>query len=704
MRETPYADAAKAYVKRGWLPLPVTGKHPPVKGATGREGTVTPAKVKTWRDSHADYNVGLRLEGAVAIDVDHGYGDKRGGEQIADLEKRYGALPPTFTSTARGKKTPSRQHFYRLPAGIELRAQPAPDVEIVQAHHRYSNVWPSRHPGVGKRYRWYAPDGSRFDGVPRLADLPELPAAWIDALRVDAAHRVTDATWEGILDDAPEGEPTADMLDVLRLASEADHVGHNTFRDLSLRALALAAEGHAGARETIDDLVERFREHMLGAGGKTGRQANAEVKRLLKGAAELVAAKPRPTTFDIPKPEPVEPVSLDECHDVFRGWLGIDYDLQALDAVLAAAVIERMDGDPTWLLVVSGSGNAKTESVQPLAAAGAHVVSSIASEGALLSATSKGERAKEATGGLLREIGERGILVAKDVTSMLNADRTARAQVFAALREVYDGRWTRNVGTDGGRSLEWAGRLVFIGAVTSAWDRAHADTISAFGDRFVLVRMDSTKGRIAAGRKAIGNTGSEEAMRRELGAAVAGVLEAADLNAEGPDDEEAARILAAADVVTLARTAVDLDYRGNVVDSHAPEMPTRFAKQLAQIFRGAVALGHSRGDALNLAIRCARDSMPPLRLEVLEDVAANPWARLTDVVKRLQKPRATVDRQLQALHLLGMLSLDEQIDVVGMSLREQTTWRYTVADGIDVAAIALTTPDRTEPTKKGSKK
>ena len=44
--------------------------------------------------------------------------------------------------------------------------------------------------------------------------------------------------------------------------------------------------------------------------------------------------------------------------------------------------------------------------------------------------------------------------------------------------------------------------------------------------------------------------------------------------------EEESRLIAAADLVTLARTGVDYDYRGDVIDSHAPEMPTRFVKQL----------------------------------------------------------------------------------------------------------------------------
>jgi hypothetical protein len=87
-------------------------------------------------------------------------------------------------------------------------------------------------------------------------------------------------------------------------------------------------------------------------------------------------------------------------------------------------------------------------------------------------------------------------------------------------------------------------------------------------------------------------------------------------------------------------------------------MPTRFTKQLAQLLRG-VALGIDRARALRLAIRCARDSMPPLRLAILKDVVGNPGTRTRDVRERLDKPYNTVDRELQALHMLGALECEE---------------------------------------------
>lgn len=400
------------------------------------------------------------------------------------------------------------------------------------------------------------------------------------------------------------------------------------------------------------------------------------------------------------------PTALETAHAAFRRWFGPHYDLDVLNAVLAAAAAERLQGDPLWLLVVGGSGASKTETVQSLSGSGAIVTSTIASEGALLSGSPKREKAKDATGGLLCRLGRRGVLVIKDMTSILSMNGDSRAGVLAALREVHDQKWERNIGSDGGRSLTWTGRIVVVGAVTTAWDRAR-DVIASMGDRFVIVRMDSTDetGRAAAGRQARENTGSEEDMRRELAGVVVDVLTQTDtrrrlvLNAN-----EAQRLDDAANLVTLARTAVDYDYRGDVIDSHAPEMPTRFVKQLFQLMRGAVAIGLDRGLALRLVIRCARDSMPPLRLAIIDDVALWPDTTTTDIRRRLHKPRSTVDRQLQSLQMLGVLMCDEtETFRYGKAV---TNWHYRLADHVSPKALDPTgtaTPDLSPPSN-GSKK
>jgi hypothetical protein len=205
--------------------------------------------------------------------------------------------------------------------------------------------------------------------------------------------------------------------------------------------------------------------------------------------------------------------------------------------------------------------------------------------------------------------------------------------------------------------------------------------MAVMGDRFVLIRADSKVGRNQAGRQAVRNTGIETVMRAELAAAVGGLV--GHINTEETyelHDNEIDQLIKAADIVTFTRTAVERDYRGDPIDAHAPEMPTRFAKQLAQLVRGSLALGMRREAAMRLAMRCARDSFPPLRSEILLDLAGNPESRAVDVSKRIVKPYRTARRELEALHTLGLLRCDEEQSVIDET---KTIWRYSLADEFD---------------------
>jgi hypothetical protein len=410
---------------------------------------------------------------------------------------------------------------------------------------------------------------------------------------------------------------------------------------------------------------------------------------------QLVASRELagPVGADAFKGGPDIPGLLSGTHAAYLKWFGEDYDLGALNAVLAAAAAERLGGDPPWMLVVGGSGAAKTETLMPLQGAGAVVISTISGEAALLSGTPEKEKSKNATGGLLREIGDSGTLVIKDFTSILTMNRDTRAAVLAALREIYDGKWSRRIGAEGGRSLDWTGRLVIIGAVTTAWDAAY-QVISTMGDRFVLVRLRSRNHRRAAGRRSMANVGREEFMREELKDVVGPLLGGVDPGQDfGLTDAETDELLDLADLITRARTSVETTYQGDPVFAHDLEMPTRYAKQLVQIVRGALAIGLDRREAMDVALRCCRDTMPPLRLAVLADIMANPDSATADAVKRLQQPRSTVDRVLQQLHLLGLLTVD------AVEYGTKTRWIYRLAPDISAGDVQKLTGNVSTPTE-----
>ena len=381
---------------------------------------------------------------------------------------------------------------------------------------------------------------------------------------------------------------------------------------------------------------------------------------------------------------------LANAHSTFRKWLGEEYDMDVLNAVLAAAASNRLS-DPLWLMVIGGSGNGKTETIVSLESAGAHIISTISSEGALLSAThgSDANKEKTATGGILQKIGRRGVMVIKDFTSILSMpDRASKPQILAALREVHDGRWVRNVGSDGGQTIEWKGHLTIIAACTTAWDTAYT-TIAAMGDRFAIIRNDSRdlKGRLSAGRQSMQNVGHERQMRAELKAAAKKVLDSIKPDQQFDiSDEDADRILQATNIATMARSTVDFDYRGKVQYSHDPEAPTRLAKELIQLMRGAMAVGLDREDALELALRCARDSMPPTRFACLLHVAEVAGdCKTNQVAEAIQVPWSAVDRALQALHSVGLLRCAVSEELRGG--KEVNVWRYSLAPEVNIDAI-----------------
>jgi hypothetical protein len=363
--------------------------------------------------------------------------------------------------------------------------------------------------------------------------------------------------------------------------------------------------------------------------------------------------------------------ALEQVHRTYLGWFGRRYDTGALDVVLCAARAEKLPGDPPWVLNVAGSGCAKTETIVPLGAAGARMVSMLSGEAALLSATPQAKRAEEATGGLLREIGSSGLLVIKDFTSVLSMHRDSRAKVISALREIHDGNWVRDVGADGGLKLSWSGRIVIIAACTTAWD-AHREVVASMGDRFLVVRQRTD--RLPAGRKAISNHGSERQMREQLGAAVRETL-ARPVKDAPPEigGDDAAALLALADLVTRCRTPVERDWQGNPAWAHDLEAPTRFTKQLIGLARGGLSLGMDRDAAMAVAARAAADSMPPQYLRLLSDVGEHPVSRTADVARRLGMPWRTADRALQELALLGCLTWDTD---------GSDKWIYSPADGV----------------------
>lgn len=188
-----YAAHAHEYRKKGYspLPLPAGQKASPPDGWTGIGAPMASGPdVQAWTETNADGNIALRLpDGVIGIDIDD-YGTKPGWATFMAAYKAIGVKPPSAGKlTSRGTETRAGIRLFRVPAGTKLAGNFAsagfgPDVDIIQNHHRYCVGPASVHP-EGGTYTWYELDGSVGE-LPAVAELPELPQAWIDALQPKA--------------------------------------------------------------------------------------------------------------------------------------------------------------------------------------------------------------------------------------------------------------------------------------------------------------------------------------------------------------------------------------------------------------------------------------------------------------------------------------------------------------------------------------
>jgi hypothetical protein len=306
-----------------------------------------------------------------------------------------------------------------------------------------------------------------------------------------------------------------------------------------------------------------------------------------------------------------------------------------------------------WLLLIGPPSDGKTEViVSTTRLLDVHCAATL-SEAALLSGVAKRDREQGATGGLLRQIGDSGIIVSKDFGSILNLRPDDRASVLAALREIYDGAWARPVGTGGGKVLRWEGKCGFIGGATPTIDRHHG-VMGTMGERFALFRLPPGKDQDedAKALDALSNSEHEETMRAELARAVCGLFATELHEPRGRSEDEDRWLVGLARLTVRARSAVERDrFTREIELPPTAEGPARLVKMLARLLSGLDAIGLERDDARALIAKIALDTLPALRRRILEHLRTCEESPTTsEVAEALNLPTKTTARGLEDLN------------------------------------------------------
>lgn len=275
------------YKAKGWAittPLPTGKKYPPATGITGNvdHQKRLEAAETAWNNAEPGCNIGLIMAtdnpefDVIAIDVDH-YGDKRGADNLAELEPQLGSLELSTVprSTRRGADSRSAQYFVKVAKGYSWPTAVCEAVDIVQSGHRYSAVYPSV--VDGEEYRWYL--GENEIEIPIIGDLPWLPEAWQDYLQPTPARRAAHKA------DISDFKAALTWLRDRCLPGEAESVEidpnarHDTMHKAVNQIVCNAVfNGHSGVEESLKSLGKQFRQ------ATEGENRDYEFKQSVIGA------------------------------------------------------------------------------------------------------------------------------------------------------------------------------------------------------------------------------------------------------------------------------------------------------------------------------------------------------------------------------------------------------------------------------------
>jgi len=294
-------------------------------------------------------------------------------------------------------------------------------------------------------------------------------------------------------------------------------------------------------------------------------------------------------------------------------------DIEAARAVYSAVAAHWLKGQPVWSMLVAPPGSMKTELVGAIdGLPGVHLIDQVTPSTFISGQVEEPGKIRTKPASLLHRIGDDGIIVCADFSTVLEMRPDRRGQVLAEMRRIYDGHFRKEFGTaENLKEREWKGRITFVVAVTPAID-SHYSVFSTLGERFVMNRWPRAGG-VEVAIAAMTQDGQQA--KSELKEAVHELFDSLPKVEPELPGPFLVRVAAIAEIAVDARTYVErARYGKDIIYVPEPESNTRLAQQLAQLAKGSALLGgrdEVTEEDIAVVRRVAFDCMPPQRKAIL---------------------------------------------------------------------------------------
>ncbi|WP_426612916.1 bifunctional DNA primase/polymerase [Bradyrhizobium sp. McL0616] len=662
-------EVRQAMVDRGFTPIPVTGKVPPFK-SWQTVGNVTHAMLVNWgRNWPRATNTGVLTRVMPTIDID--VLNEPAAIAVEELvRERFEERGYVLTRIGRA---PKRAIIFRTIepfAKLTTNFVSADGEKIEFLGDGQQVVAHGIHPDTLKPYSWFGgdPTSIAYDDLPYISaeeaeqlqrdvtgllvrDFGYVVAAGRAARKANGTPQDHAVDWQSLIDNISAGNDL-----------------HASTRDLAAKMARSGMDGGAIVnflRGLMDSSAAPHDERWQQRYDNLPRQVDTIQQKLEREQAATNAVIAPPPRQPPPPPPPASPGAtpsaapgplpgspIEDVLKIFREWLLLDDDTPVL-AMLGTVAANMLPGDAIWLGIIAPPSSAKTEMLITLANIPHTEMVGTLSVAGLLSGTPRRQQAAGSKGGLLQKIGAFGFLVLKDFGSILSMRPEAKAELLAALREVYDGKWTRIIGADGGRTLQWAGKIGLLFGCTRVYD-SYYGVISELGDRFLLCRMEPNGKQF---HHAIRHANRAPQMRARLVEAVTDLFAHPLPPARDISDREINWMNDILQIAVRLRGAVKRDYRTRELeDIYGAEGAARLGKALERVLSGLDCLGVQRSKARRVVRVIAFDSVPPNRLSTYRHLKSlkGRLVGTTAIAKAVTLPTITARRALEELVVYGL--------------------------------------------------
>lgn len=404
--------------------------------------------------------------------------------------------------------------------------------------------------------------------------------------------------------------------------------------------------------------------------------SGAQQRQLTTTTTIVVVNDGEPTPPNMAEPSPEE--LWQQIQDAINSW-HFQPDFQAVQIILAfEASYQISKSDHLWLHLVGPSSSGKTSlgiAMLDELFPDHHQLGEI-TPNTFLSGLTRGKQ-KGKMNSFLHQIGGRGLVYAPDFTNFLSNDDMTVGRVAGQLREIYDGKITKRVGSSD-QVNQWEGELGFITAFTPskeyAWHKHNRE-----GERFLTMRWHGVEPRGEEEEALLGRLMKRQDKKEcqvELRRLVKQLLELGKEEEKihgltTPDTNNIEdRSYKLARLVGKLRTLPIRSDGKNISHVAGEEGPGRVFKQLIKVARGwSSIMRRTEVDVEDwtLAERLAIDTIPETRRWLLESL---PWGG-GDSVTRPElllemtpfHGREALEWHLQDLLALGVVGMNEAREV-----------------------------------------